>query len=119
MALDLRFAISDEEDVLGFDVVSSSWELNLGVRKVFDTKSIVKPFIGGGLAIGGATLDVEIDDDSDAGVGIWLDVGIDFSLGGPVSLGLELAYSTIPITIADIDTDAGGFRFGITVGFSW
>jgi opacity protein-like surface antigen len=119
MALDLRFGVSDEEDFLGFDVVSSSWELNLGVRKVFDTKSIVKPFIGGGLAFGGATLDVEVDDDSDAGIGIWLDAGIDFSLGGPVSLGFELAYSTIPIDIADVDTDAGGFRFGITVGFSW
>lgn len=119
VALDLRFAASDKEDVLGLEVQSSSWELNVGVRKVFDTKSIVKPFIGGGLAFGGATMDIEIDDESDAGIGIWLDAGIDFSLGGPVSLGLEFAYSTIPIDIAGVDTDAGGFRFGLTVGFSW
>ena len=119
VALDFRFAASDEEDVLGLKVVSSSWELNVGVRKVFDTKSIVMPFIGGGLAFGGAMMDIEIDDESDTGIGIWLDVGIDFSLGGPVSLGLEFAYSTIPIDIAGVDTDAGGFRLGLTVGVSW
>jgi hypothetical protein len=119
IALDLRFAVSETEELFGLDVESSTWELNIGVRKVFDTKTIVKPFIGGGLAIGGATLDIEIDDDSDAGIGLWLDVGVDFSLGGPVSLGLELGYSTIPIDIADFSTDAGGLRFGLTIGFSW
>jgi opacity protein-like surface antigen len=119
LAFDLRFAASEEEEVLGLDVTSSTWELNLGVRKVFDTGSIVKPFLGAGLAFGGATLDIEIDDESDGGVGIWFDGGVDISLGGPVSLGLELSYSTIEIEIADFDTDAGGLRFGITLGFSW
>jgi opacity protein-like surface antigen len=119
IALDLRFAASDEEDVLGLEVVSSTWEINVGVRKVFDTGSFVKPFLGGGLAFGGAALDIEIDDDRDAGIGIWADGGIDFSLGGPVSLGFEIAYSSIRVDIADVGADAGGFRFGITLGFSW
>jgi opacity protein-like surface antigen len=119
LALDLRFAASEEESVLGLDVTSSSWELNVGVRKVFDTGSIVMPFMGAGLAFGGAMMDIEIDDESDAGIGVWFDVGVDFSLGGPISLGLELSYSTIPIDIVGVDTDAGGLRFGFTVGFSW
>ena len=119
IALDLRFAGSDEEEVLGLTVTSATWEFNVGVRKVFDTGSFVHPFMGVGLAFGGAALDLEIDDDSDAGIGLWFDAGIDFSLGGPVSLGVELSYSTLPIEIADVDTDAGGLRFGFTLGFSW
>jgi hypothetical protein len=119
LAVDLRFAASAEEDVDGLDAVSASWELNFGVRQIFETGTNVRPFIGGGLSLGGAALDIEIDDDSDAGLGFWVDFGVDFDLGGPVSVGLELCLSYIPIEIAGVDTNAGGVHFGFTAGFSW
>jgi hypothetical protein len=118
LAADLRFG-AEEERFLGVDATSFSWELNLGVRQVFDTKSPVRPYFGGGVSIGGATLDLDSDSDSDSGMGLWIDFGVDIDLGGPVSLGLELCFSLIPIDIAGEATNAGGVHFGITVGFSW
>jgi hypothetical protein len=119
LALDLRFASSDEEEFLGVDVLSASYEVNVGVRKMFDTGTFVTPFLGGGISFGGATFEIDGEEEDDSGVGIWFDAGVDFSLGGPISLGLEVALSTLPIEIDDFDTDAGGLRFGITLGFSW
>lgn len=119
MAADLRLAASEEEDVDGLDVTSLSWELNLGVRQIFETGTPVRPYIGGGLAIGGAEMDIEVDSDSDVGIGLWIDFGVDFNLGGPISVGLELCFSLIPIEIAGVDTNAGGVHLGFTVGFSW
>jgi len=118
-AVDLRFGASQTEDFLGLDVQSASWEFNLGVRKVFNTESPVRPYLGGGLAFGGAELDLDGDTESDSGVGLWLDFGVDFSIGGPMTFGLELCFTSIPITVAGVDTDAGGFHFGLTVGFSF
>jgi opacity protein-like surface antigen len=119
MAVDLRFGASDTEDFLGLDVQSASWELNLGVRYVFYPEMPVRPYVGGGLAFGGAEIDLDGDTESDSGAGIWIDFGVDFSIGGPMTLGLELAWSSIPITVAGVDTDAGGFHLGLTIGFSF
>lgn len=119
VALDMRFAASEEEDFLGADVASFSYEINFGIRTVFDTGSLVRPYIGAGIALGGATFEIDGDEESDDGVGVWFDVGVDFMIVGPLCLGLELALSTIPIEITDIDTDAGGIKLGLTLGFSW
>ncbi len=119
MAVDLRLGASQVEDFLGFDILSTSWELNLGVRRVFETGSSVKPYIGGGLSLGGAELELDGVGESGSGVGLWLDVGVDFGLGGSVSLGFELAFSFIPVEIVGIDTDAGGGHFGFTLGFDF
>jgi len=118
-AADLRFGASEEEDFLGFDLISTSWELNLGVRRVFETGTSVKPFIGGGISFGGAEIELDGDSESESGVGIWLDFGVDFGLGGPVSLGFEFCFSFIPVEIVGVDTDAGGGHFGITLGFGF
>jgi outer membrane protein with beta-barrel domain len=118
-AVDLRFGASDTEDFLGLDVESTSWEINFGVRRVFNPEMPVRPYVGGGIAVGGAAMDLDGDTESGSGVGFWLDFGVDFSVGGPFTVGLEFAWSFIPIDVAGVDTDAGGFHIGITFGFSY
>ena len=119
LALDLRFASSEVEDFLGIDLESHSWEVNIGVRKVFDTGSIVRPYLGFGLAVGEAELEGDGEVISESGFGFWFSAGVDIVIIGPVSLGLELGISSIPIEIEDIDINAGGTRLGLTLGFSW
>ena len=119
VAFDMRFAASETEDFLGADVTSFSYEINFGIRTVFDTGSIVKPYIGAGIALGGAAFEIDSEEESDDGIGVWFDAGVDFMIVGPLCLGIELAISTIPIEISDIDTDAGGVKLGLTLGFSW
>lgn len=118
-AADLRFGASNTETFAGLDVQSTSWEFNLGVRKIFNPESDVRPYVGGGLAFGGAELELGGSRESDSGAGLWVDFGIDFTITAPMTIGLELCWSSIPITVAGVDTDAGGFHLGLTIGFSF
>jgi hypothetical protein len=119
LAVDLRFGASEEETFAGLDAMSTSWELNIGVRRIFETGTSVSPYLGGGLAFGGAEFELGSASESDAGVGIWLDFGVDFGVGGGVTLGFEFGFSFIPIEIVGVDTDAGGGHFGFTIGFGF
>ena len=119
LAIDFRFASSDDEDLFGVNVSSGTFEINIGVRKVFDTGSIVMPYLGGGLAFGGATLEIDDAEESDEGIGIWFDAGVDFKILGPITLGLEVSLSSIPVDIAGVDANAGGIRIGLTIGYTW
>lgn len=40
-------------------------------------------------------------------------------LGNQFCVGIELAYSTADVTIADLDVEAGGVHVGLTLGVRW
>lgn len=117
-------------------------ELDLGVRKFWGRKA--RPYVGGGLAIvqADATVTEQLTfgmtpspavtllDDSDTGLGYWLNGGFLYTVGKSFNVGVDLRYSDASVTVQPtdlapgepapgIDIDAGGFQFGVMLGFHW
>lgn len=105
---------SAEETIVPFDFEMTAWELNLGVRKVFDQYGNMHPYVGGGLSIIGAELEiVGFGTADDSGVGIWLGGGVYWTLSEHFNVGGELKYS-----FADVfGSNAGGIHIGGLVGY--
>ncbi len=110
-----------EDDSLGINVEGETFELNLGVRKIWDQAPPVHPFIGGGISMiwarfKGSGFGGSASDD-DTGIGFWLDGGVYWTLTENFNLGLELGYSKAEVTLFDIDGEAGGVHFGALAGY--
>jgi opacity protein-like surface antigen len=123
LAAGLRLtSASDEEGI--FDIVGSTVELTAGVKKVFEPgRSIVRPFIGGGVALVAARVDRETPagdvDDDDAGVGFYVDGGIYWLINQQFNIGLDVRYTDAEVTLFDTDREAGGLQVGALLGFHW
>jgi len=131
IAIDLLFS-SDEEDVsfavLNFgtfnaNLEGNTTEFNLGVRKIWDNLSKVRPFIGGGIAfinaeVKGTALGISVSDD-DTGVGVWFDGGVYFTLTEHFNIGADVRWSKAEVTLFNIDGEAGGWHVGALIGFHW
>ncbi|HEY5649220.1 MAG TPA: hypothetical protein VIU33_06950, partial [Nitrospiria bacterium] len=116
-AIDLRRSVSDEESIILFDPVFGSLEFevegettefNIGVRKIFDEFSIIRPFLGGGLSFIDGEFSASVPgfgsiSESGNGTGIWFSGGVYFTFAGHLNLGLELGFSTAEIEIVDED----------------
>ena len=105
-------------------VTGNTTEFNIGIRKIWDEFSSVRPFIGGGLSYIRAEFEGTIPglgsaSDSDTGVGIWLGGGVYFTLGEHFNIGVELKYSDAEVTLFDVDGDAGGTHYGLLAGYHW
>lgn len=98
----------------------STWELDPGIRKIFDNLGYVKPFVGGGPAIihGEYTNGVSLGG-NDTGLGFWIDGGLYFTLGRNFNIGGEIRYSKANVTISGDDKDAGGIHYGLILGYHW
>ena len=102
------------------EVSSSSKELDIGIRKIWDHSPNKRPYIGGGLAI----IETEFEEtffsqtktDKDTGAGIWLNAGIYWTLGGHFNLGFDFRYSYAKITLLEQEVNAGGVHGGILAG---
>jgi opacity protein-like surface antigen len=124
IAADFRYSVGIE-DTGGATLVGSTFELNLGVRKYidFDPHSGLHFFVGGGLTIGYGEVEVTVGtataSDSGSGAGIWIDMGLVIELSQGFGVGLELAYSVLPVTFdaINVDADAGGFHVGFLIGW--
>ena len=109
----------------GSDYKSSTGEMDLGVRKVWNSGSQrrVHPYIGGGIAFGSGTAEVTsggvTTKSDDTGVGAWLGGGIFWRLGSRFNLGMSLRGSSAKVSIAGVDANAGGGTFGLTLGWGW
>jgi hypothetical protein len=84
---------------------------------------MVRPFIGGGLAVinaqvKGTALGVSVSDD-DTGVGVWLEGGAYVTLGEHFNIGAEARWSKAEVTLFDVSGEAGGFHVGALLGFRW
>ncbi len=114
IAFDILYSWDDFNDVDG-----DTLELNIGIRKFWDS-SRLQPFIGGGLAIIRAKIDFAswiVYDDT--GAGIWAECGLRYLITDQFSLGLDLRYSWAEVTLFGEDTNAGGAHAGIILGFHW
>ncbi|MCI0526224.1 MAG: outer membrane beta-barrel protein [Nitrospira sp.] len=120
IAIDFMFSF-DEEDLLGVNIEGETFEVNLGVRKIWDQGLQVRPFIGGGISFIGAEFKGSgfggSASDDDTAVGFWIDGGVYWTLTEHFNLGLELGFSKAEVTLFNIDGEAGGVHFGALAGY--
>lgn len=114
------FHSSDDDDVLGFDVEVSTIEFYGGVRKTFGD-GVVRPYVGGGLAL--ITLEADIsgvgdaDDTSPAG---YAHAGLAFRVSDSFHVGVDLrALFASDLDLAGIDTDADYEQLALMLGFAF
>jgi opacity protein-like surface antigen len=134
IAVDLLVSVGVEEDefvdgsrtgTAGFaDITGSVIELDVGVRKIFNTGSGFTPYVGGGLAFASATYEIDYfsaatQDGDDSGVGIWIGAGFYLPLTNHFHLGFDARVSTVEVTLFNRDVDAGGLQLGFLVGYHW
>lgn len=104
---------------LGIYFESETSELNLGIRKIFDTIPYTRFFLGGGLAmINGKFSGLGLSDD-DTALGTWLNGGVYWTIAEHLNLGLELKFSSASVNIFGVDANAGGTHFGFLAGYHW
>lgn len=134
LAIDLLGSSRQEDYWDGYTYTSTS-ELDLGVRKIFDIHGTdLHPYVGGGLALVNASVEdvyywsspcgrYDCGDNAD-GTGIWLNGGIYWSFWGHFNVGLDLRYSQADVTLRDAygyryTLDAGGTHSGLLLGYRW
>jgi hypothetical protein len=115
---------SSADDTLhGINVKGSTGELRLGVRKIFEPDSVIRPFIGGGLAYVSAKSEGEFEglsvSDDDAAMGLFLDGGVYFTLNRCFNLGVEVGYSAAQVSFMGEDSEAGGSHAALLLGYHW
>jgi hypothetical protein len=118
------FLISkDDEGSSGEDVDGKTWELAAGVRKVWYKHEHVRPYVGGGINLVHAKLEVEDSagqvDDKDKGIGAWIGGGLYYRIGPVFQIGAALRYSYAKVDLFGEDVNAGGLHYGLLLGFGW
>ena len=107
------------DPTLGITVQRELTEYGFGVRKIWGEQRM-HPNLGGGIsylkfknvpASGGLV--------SDASVGLWVDGGVDWDVGGGVQLGFKGRASTSTGIGVDSTKHGGGYHLGVQVGWGW
>lgn len=110
-----------------YDDTVQTYELALGVRKIWRTE-IVHLGLGGGIARIRASRGGEHDDHPPAGdgVGPWVSGSCFFQIGRRFDVGAHVRWSEADVTIPsefssvpDQQVDAGGWHAGVVLGFAW
>jgi opacity protein-like surface antigen len=143
LAIDLLQSTKDNtvaieaENLLEFLTDVQTTELNVGVRKFWGDK--FKPYIGGGLAyveldsiqiehgdfgLPGSEYWDMIIDDSDSGIGFWLNTGFLYRVGQYINIGFDIRYSDaeadlLPFDAETLTLDSGGTHYGVLIGYHW
>lgn len=124
IAADFMYSMSEEdyvqledETIAGYR--QSSYELNAGVRKIFDNKLYsMRPFVGGGFGyISTALTTFKFQQGT---IGAWAEGGIYWELERHFNIGAEMLWSwaEIPYGIQQV-TNAGGLHFEMILGYHW
>ena len=124
LAVDL-LASYDEKDLYdpfwgNIELRGSTSELAFGVRKIWENGNM-HPFVGGGLAL--VTAEIEVcdwwgcDSEDDTALGLWLDGGVYWTIQESLNLGLNYRWSKAKTEFGPYDVEAGGTHFGLLAGF--
>ncbi|MBN1627937.1 MAG: hypothetical protein JW944_15565 [Deltaproteobacteria bacterium] len=116
---------------------TSTRELRLGVKKIWEPTSNMRPFIGFGAAMIQAKSDVNVDpvaaatyditptlSDKDEALGLWFSGGVYWTifishLFDNINFGVEFAYSQANVEFKEIGgkLNAGGTHYGLFLGY--
>lgn len=116
---------------------TSTSELRLGVRKIWEPTSNMRPFAGFGLAMIQAKRKASVDPadaarydiaanlkDNDKALGMWISGGVYWTLflGGmfsDINFGVEVAYSQANVEFKEMGgkLNAGGTHYGLFIGY--
>lgn len=126
IATDVMMSAKVDDRPTDFDLIGATFELDIGVRKFFELGR-TRPYVGGGIAFGGGAVlfdclssgDCFEEDDGGSGVGAWLNAGVGWRLGKRFELGFSTRWSTVEAGILSRDRDAGGFQYGLVIGWGW
>lgn len=100
------------------DIYGSTGEFDLGVRKIWGNHK-TRPFIGGGVGLISAEIDLGVPSDSADKVGPWVGGGVFWRLGSRFNLGVTTRWSDANVTVFGSDLQAGGFTGGVLIGWGW
>lgn len=127
IAVDYFYA---EDDTGSFDstlgtvstVESTTYELDIGVRYIWDGYPRVRPFIGGGLTFARGVFELFAPgfprvSDSDTGYGGWIGGGVCWTIRNSLNIGIEIRLSSADVSLFGVDTDAGGAHVGLLIGY--
>lgn len=125
-------------EITGDEVHQGTYELDVGVRKIWRSDR-ARPFVGGGLAIISALQErvdfvlpppetrhpdaiprpLLITSQEDEALGAWIDGGIFWRLGKRFNIGLEARFSRAELSFTGREVQAGGFNLGLILGWGW
>jgi len=116
-------------EIRGTELVQGTFELDIGVRKIWRSGR-ARPFVGGGIAVvrgqqeiqllssDPADISRELGEDDEA-PGAWIDGGVFWRLGEMFNIGFEARYSRAELSFTGRDVQAGGFNLGLILGWGW
>ena len=108
---------SDDATINGIDIEGKTTEFAFGIRKIINTSSNLKLFIGGGLANISAELSAQYPwdktSDDDSAIGFWLGVGTYWTFAKHFNLGLHFRYSDAEVTMFNYTGEACGTHTGL------
>lgn len=98
-------------------------ELDLGVRKYWDLRGRMHPYVGGGLALVELKAKGRLDGgptyrESGSGSGLWLGGGIQWRFE-QFNIGFDVRSSFAEVDLASGDYQGGGGHAGLALGFNW
>lgn len=123
---DTFYAELDDEMIMARAKATTS-ELRFGVKKIWDQAAVMRPYIGGGVAIISAELKtsagsrfhgVSVKSD-DQGFGLWVSGGIYWTLFERLNLGFSVGYSKATVNLFDTDSESGGSHGAFYAGYHW
>ncbi|UCD85691.1 MAG: hypothetical protein JSU92_05725 [Deltaproteobacteria bacterium] len=118
-------------DLLGVGVGDSgteteikTYELNAGIRKIWERFVYTRPFIGGGLSYIRREFGTEAfgNEYLDQGTGLWFEGGVYWTLAGHFNIGMKMFSSDITLFGNDTHTLKGRIEIliiGILIGGHW
>lgn len=104
---------------------SQTYEINLGVRKLFENDSAFVPFIGGGGSIVGAQTKTTISNnvylrDNEWGFGLWAGAGCYWHITESFHIGAAVQYTWANMDLTGQgDLNAGGIHVMFLIGGHW
>lgn len=104
---------------------SGTYELNLGLRKVWERPAQFHPYFGGGVSVIGASTTDNLGDglydreDHDSSPGYWVGTGFYWILSDKWHTGLNFQYSYAEVQLFDEKLNAGGIHLNILIGCHW
>jgi len=111
-------ASGDAGDGMG-DFKSTTTEIQAGIKKFWQSGSVGRPYVGGGVTFASAKGELEDVSSKDNGVGAWIGGGYLFQFGRHFDLGIDTKYSYAKVTVEGVDVNAGGLHVGVLAGMRW